>query len=306
MKYHSFILAGIVGLTVFCIQEFRISKLRTEPLQTEHTRETKSSYSSNSPSLSDTPTKSQERTTSATIDSDDATDRFVRSDAMKKMAKLMDSDAGRAQMEQELEMRISMTYGDFIKGLDLSSDEDLVFRDLLLSRLRNQEQITMQQMFADNEEQEKLSEERSKLSKEDTARIKEFLNSDEDWNSFEAYETQMPERRQLPGIRSALKNSPLDPESETALIAALSTARINSSTAPNDSTQQFHDFSSGRNHSSSLAQQWKNEDIFLNETLPEILDPSQLEAFRTYWKQARDFQLIQMEIMEDHFAPSDE
>ena len=144
------------------------------------------------------------------------------------MSEVLQTDAGRAMIKQGIEAGLPMIYGDFINSLGLNDEELKYFQELLTKRMLDQQQLGMKWVQADEEGRASLAVEMEKLAEDSSVKIDEFLQNEEDAVSFKRYEQQLPERRQMRGIRNTLSDEPLTPEVEERLVDALYQARLNS------------------------------------------------------------------------------
>ena len=298
-------LALVLPLLVFFFQEARIDSLEAEIKGTADSTDSmaqKSLRPRPGPSSDLDSGESEKSTRPATADD---TDKTIDKTAIRNMSKVMSNDAGKAMMRSGLRTMIKQTYDDFMDSLDLSPEERQHFEDLLVESGLAQQELSMKLMGAKDGEQEEILEELGQGHEARNSDIKEFLNDDDDFAAFERFEQEAPSRQQLSGLREAFATSPLTQETEEALIDVLTEARINvgeaDSTDPAESMRKF--FDRDRDVIGSSRDAWERQDAYLARELPDVLEPDQIKTFNDYWKQVRELQSMQLEMMQKHLAP---
>lgn len=279
--------AIIVGLVVYLIQESRLKSLQGELARADT-------------STKDEPEKSRRLSLSAPVvdsnsvisgrremterpgkENDEKSDKPLRS-----MSEVLQTDAGRAMIKQGIEAGLPMIYGDFINSLGLNDEESKYFKELLTRRMLDQQQLGMKWVQADEEGRASLAIEMEKLAEENSVKIDEFLQNEEDAVSFKRYEQQLPERRQMRGVRNALSDEPLTPEVEERLVDTLYQARLNSGEG-NGSDEENWEKLAETGDFRVIEERWRATDVEIAKNIPDVLTPTQSEAFLDYWKTAR-------------------
>jgi hypothetical protein len=279
--------AIIVGLVVYLIQESRLKSLQGELARADT-------------STKDEPEKSRRLSLSAPVadsnsvisgrremterpgkENDEKDDKPLRS-----MSEVLQTDAGRAMIKQGIEAGLPMIYGDFINSLGLNDEESKYFKELLTRRVLDQQQLGMKWVQADEEGRASLAIEMEKLAEENSVKIDEFLQNEEDAVSFKRYEQQLPERRQMRGVRNALSDEPLTPEVEERLVDTLYQARLNSGEG-NGSDEENWEKLAETGDFRVIEERWRATDVEIAKNIPDVLTPTQSEAFLDYWKTAR-------------------
>jgi hypothetical protein len=282
--------AIIVGLVVYLIQESRLKSLQGELARADT-------------STKDEPEKSRRLSLSAPVadsnsvisgrremterpgkENDEKDDKPLRS-----MSEVLQTDAGRAMIKQGIEAGLPMIYGDFINSLGLNDEESKYFKELLTRRVLDQQQLGMKWVQADEEGRASLAIEMEKLAEENSVKIDEFLQNEEDAVSFKRYEQQLPERRQMRGVRNALSDEPLTPEFEERLVDTLYQARLNSGEG-NGSDEENWEKLAETGDFRVIEERWRATDVEIAKNIPDVLTPTQSEAFLDYWKTARTMQ----------------
>lgn len=294
MKILPPILAALIGgLVAYFIQENRIKSLQEDIAKLEETSADQAEKARHSP-VSDkrtTPgavTQSQRKVTSGSEQSKPE----EKESSLKSMADVMQSEAGRAMIKQGIEAGIPMMYGDFIDSLNLDPEEAKYFKDLLTQRMLDQQQLGMKWMSANEQEREELTLAMEQSRKESSAKIDEFLQSEEDSAKFKKYEQQLPERQQMQGIRNALSNEPLTPEVEERLVDTLYQARLNSGEGNGSDEENWQQLGETGDFS-IIENRWKATDEEIAKNVPNVLTPTQTETFLNHWKTARKMQTAQ-------------
>ena len=284
------VVAIIVGLVVYLIQESRLKSLQGE-LARANT------------STKDEPEKSRRLSLSAPVaDSNsvisgrrEVTERPGKENdgkgdkPLRSMSEVLQTDAGRVMIKQGIEAGLPMIYGDFINSLGLDDEESKYFKELLTKRMLDQQQLGMKWVQADEERRASLAIEMEKLAEENSVKIDEFLQNEEDAVSFKRYEQQLPERRQMRGVRNALSDEPLTPEVEERLVDTLYQARLNSGEGNGSDEENWEKLAETRDFR-VIEERWRATDVEIAKNIPEVLTPTQSEAFLDYWKTARTMQ----------------
>jgi hypothetical protein len=284
------VVAIIVGLVVYLVQESRLKSLRGELARADA-------------STKDEPEKSRRLSLSAPVaDSNsvisgrkEVTERPGKENdgkgdkPLRSMSEVLQTDAGRAMIKQGIEAGLPMIYGDFINSLGLNDEESKYFQELLTKRMLDQQQLGMKWVQADEEGRASLAVEMEKLAGESSVKIDEFLQNEEDAVSFKRYEQQLPERRQMRGVRNTLSDEPLTPEVEERLVDTLYQARLNSGEG-NGSDEENWEKLAETGDFRVIEERWRATDVEIAKNIPDVLTPTQSEAFLDYWKTARTMQ----------------
>ena len=153
MRYLSTtVVAIIVGLVVYLIQESRLKSLQGELARADT-------------STKDEPEKSRRLSLSASVADSNAvisgrrevTERPGKENdekgdkPLRSMSEVLQTDAGRAMIKQGIEAGLPMMYGDFINSLGLNDEESKYFKELLTKRMLDQQQLGMKWVQADEE-----------------------------------------------------------------------------------------------------------------------------------------------------------
>ena len=279
--------AIIVGLVVYLIQESRLKSLQGELARADTSTKDESEKSrrlSLSAPVADSNSVisgRREMTERPGKENDKKGDKPLRS-----MSEVLQTDAGRAMIKQGIEGGLPMIYGDFINSLGLNDEESKYFKELLTRRMLDQQQLGMKWVQADEEGRASLAIEMEKLAEENSAKIDEFLQNEEDAVSFKRYEQQLPERRQMRGVRNALSDEPLTPEVEERLVDTLYQARLNSGEGSGSDEENWEKLAETGDFR-VIEERWRATDVEIAKNIPDVLTPTQSEAFLDYWKTTR-------------------
>jgi hypothetical protein len=185
-------------------------------------------------------------------------------------------------------------YADLIKQLDLTQSESEHLIALLAAGMADQQEFRAKLLAAGdaaarNDFTQQLKRKTDQLERE----IRDFLNDGDDYQSYQDYVARLPERQQLDGIRSSMKDAadPLTSEQETGLVEALHAARSKSMPAdlwgraegasgdlPADAEQRFE-------------QAWTTMQQSLRKEVSGLLDPRQNEAFFRHQEMVKEMKL---------------
>ena len=279
--------AIIVGLVVYLIQESRLKSLQGElaradtSTKDEPEKSRRLSFSAPVADSNSVISGRREMTERPGKENDEKGDKPLRS-----MSEVLQTDAGRAMIKQGIEAGLPMIYGDFINSLGLNDEESKYFKELLTRRMLDQQQLGMKWVQADEEGRASLAIEMEKLAEENSAKIDEFLQNEEDAVSFKRYEQQLPERRQMRGVRNALSDEPLTPEVEERLVDTLYQARLNSGEGSGSDEENWEKLAETGDFR-VIEERWRATDVEIAKNIPDVLTPTQTEAFLDYWKTAR-------------------
>lgn len=217
----------------------------------------------------------------------------------KSVRKMWDNPAGKSMMNQQAKMMATMTYQDFVDGLELSKEEGEYFKSLLGNEMAAQQEIGMKMMTATPEELTELAAELKKRSEETEEEIKKFLNNGEDYKAFTDYKNHLPERQQLDGIRGAMSGSgaPLDPATEVKLVDAMYRARKESKAPDLSGPAGIEELAKG-NITATFESSWASQQESLRSETAKFLSEKQLAAFDDHQKQMKEMQMMGLKMAE--------
>ncbi len=292
----------VAVLATVAIEESRIASLRARLEQAEPVKSAAAvpgpaaSPAASAPEPS-RPTRAGERP-AAPASGAKAAEGDEPGDFARTVRKMWDNPAGKSMMNQGVKMAVAMMYGDFIDGLGLSKEEADYFRELLGKDMTDQQEIGMKMMGASQEERMELASEIAKRAKENEEAVKTFLNSEEDYNKFQAFKDQLPERQQLDGIRTHLasQQAPLDPAAEEKLVEAMQRARKQANATNFSGPEGFEELAKG-DAVARFEQDWARQQEIVKKEVGSVLDEKQMKAFFEYQEQMKEFQLMGLKMI---------
>lgn len=144
-------------------------------------------------------------------------------------AKMMESPAMKKQMLAQMEGQIGPALADLYAHLGLEGEDLTHFKGILAEKWLAQQQIGMKMMSAvgDPEKNAAIKEELKKASESTEENVREFLNDEEDYAFFQAYQKQLPDRMELDQFSSALSTEglTLSDEQKNQLLVAMGEER---------------------------------------------------------------------------------
>jgi hypothetical protein len=148
----------------------------------------------------------------------------------QEMTALMNNAGMRQIMASQRATVLQMTYGDLMKHLQLTPDEQNYMQRLLVDRQLNLETLGMQLtnpgLSAD--ERGAIVQQLRDAWTSGEGKIKDFINNDADYAYYQGYFQQEPERQEIGMLETGLTgDTALTPATADTLAAALSDARKN-------------------------------------------------------------------------------
>lgn len=148
---------------------------------------------------------------------------------MKAFSDMMKNPAMREMMKKQQVAQLDMLYGGLMSRFQLSDEEKTNFKQLLADRMQLDGEVGLQMMDASvtPEQRAALMKQLADSKKSSADRIKTFLNSDEDYKTFQNWEDSMPERTQLSMGQSLFSaaGEPLSPAQEEQLVQSMMAIR---------------------------------------------------------------------------------
>jgi hypothetical protein len=226
----------------------------------------------------------------------------------ESLRKMVDNPAGRAMMNQGIKAMSSMWYADLIEDFGLDKKESDYFLSLVAGSMSAQQNIGMKMMSATAEEREALAEEISTAKKDSEDAIKEFLNNDEDYASYEAYQERLPERQQIDGLRAVMSeaDAPLTPEQEDKVIEAMFQARTSNANATDWNGSGGMEAIASGDAVEKFEADWNKSARKTADEVGKFLEEPQLEAFKSYQTQMKDMQLMGIKMAAKMFKTDDD
>ncbi|MCB1133768.1 MAG: hypothetical protein KDN05_21795, partial [Verrucomicrobiae bacterium] len=230
---------------------------------------------------------------------DDSMARTVR--------KMWENPAGKAMMNQGAKFAVAMLYDDFIKTLNLTTEEADYFKQLLGAEISAQQELGMKMMGASPEDRAKLAEELKAKGEENDEAIRKFLNDEEDYQAFSDYKARAPERQQLEGLRATMqaKGIAMEPETETKLVEAMFMARTESDAPDYSGPNAFAELAKG-DVEATFEENWAKQDERLMKEVSGFLDPAGVEAVREFRGQMKEMQMMSLKMVRKMMGGKDE
>lgn len=214
---------------------------------------------------------------------------------MKAMAEMMKSPAMREMIKQQQLAQLDLQYGKLFNRFQLNDEEKANFKQLISERMQAEMDMGLKFMEGNTAKPERdaavkaLSD--SKAASD--AKIKTFLNNDEDYKTFQDWEESKPERMQLAmgAANFATAGEPLSPQQEDQLVAAMKQARTSVKDLPDMSKPQNAD---PMNFTPAMTERlMASYDQQAQQVLGAaagFLTPKQLEALKALQQQQRAMQ----------------
>lgn len=214
---------------------------------------------------------------------------------MKAMAEMMKNPAMREMIKQQQIAQLDLQYGNLFKRFQLSDEEKANFKQLIAERMQAE-----MDMGLDFMEGGKSKPERDAALKTMTdakaasdAKIKTFLNSDEDYKTFQDWEDSKPERMQLSmgAANFASAGEPLSSQQEDQLVAAMKQARTSVKDLPDMTKPQNADpLNFTPVMTERLMASFDKQAQQVLATAAGFLTPRQIEALKALQQQQRAMQ----------------
>lgn len=297
MKAQSVLIgAAVVLVAVVVVEESRINALRKQlaalPPAAAATQRPHHDASPAAPSSRENPALATKNPRPAEDPAATANPKAVRS-TVESLRKITENPAAKSIINEAHKAMAGLWYGDLIKQLDLTQSESEHFLALIAATMADQQEFGTKMMGAKDEaaRADFAQQLKQKMAAHETA-MREFLNNEQDFKTFEAYSERIPERQQLVGIRLSMKEvaDPLTPEQETQLIDAMHAARAEAMPAERWGQDQAANFLDAGAEARFEAD-WDAMQKSLREGVGGLLDAKQQEAFFQYQGQVKEMQL---------------
>ena len=220
---------------------------------------------------------------------------------MAGLAKLMDNPAMKKMMAASQQKILEDNYGDFIDELRLSPEERAKFVELLAAKQGISMNYGLEILKASPKERRKIGARMKAEQDKSDADIREFLNSDADYASYQAYTEAIPQRMQLQGMQPAFAriNQPLTAEQQKALLALMQKESHASPPAADPAATGV-----GADENTRTIQRQAGEQARVAAGAAAILTPQQLEVFTR--NQASTLQMMKASLEMSHALLGDD
>lgn len=207
------------------------------------------------------------------------------------LREMMNAPGMREAMERQQALQIDIAYAKLFDQLQLSPQEREHFKKLLVERQKTQTELSLKLM------DEKLtSAQRQEIGQQiDQQRtafdetIRQFLNHDDDWQSFQHWEKTLPERTQYEMLGKGLFASspePLSAQQEQQLIDLMAEVRARPGSGGNLAGKTNLDPSLLTDDLiKRQLQQIEVNGRIVAERAAEFLSPAQLQTLKSYQEQ---------------------
>ena len=214
---------------------------------------------------------------------------------MKAMAEMMKNPAMREMVKQQQLAQLDLQYGNLFNRFQLNDEEKANFKQLIAERMTSEMDMGLKFMEGNTSKPERDAALKvmtdSKAASD--AKIKTFLNNDEDYKTFQDWEESKPERMQLSMGSSnfATAGEPLSPQQEDQLVAAMKQARTSVKNLPDMTKPQNADptnFTPAMTDRLMTSYDQQAQQVLASAS--SFLTPKQLEALKALQQQQRAMQ----------------
>lgn len=210
----------------------------------------------------------------------DAMSEMMKNPAMREMAK-----------QQQIAM-IDLQYGGLFSQFQLDDTEKANFKQLLAERVGLESDLAMKMMDdkLTPQQRQAMIKEMQVAKKQNDDKVRTFLNSDQDYQSFQNWEDTKNERMQLSMGQSAFSGAgePLSTQQEQQLVDAMYQVRKQPSAVPD--LNKIENFDPRHLDVAGLERQLAKLDANARqvyERASTFLSPNQLKALKTMQDQQR-------------------
>lgn len=207
------------------------------------------------------------------------------------LREMMNAPGMREAMERQQALQIDIAYAKLFDQLQLSPQEREHFKKLLVERQKTQTELSLKLMDdkLTSAQRQAIGEQidRQRTAFDDT--IRQFLNHDDDWQSFQHWEKTLPERTQFEMLGKGLFASspePLSAQQEQQLIDLMAEVRARPGSGGNLAGKTNLDPSLLTDDLiKRQLQQIEVNGRIVAERAAEFLSPAQLQTLKTYQEQ---------------------
>ncbi|MFZ4763461.1 MAG: hypothetical protein ACOYMN_00805 [Roseimicrobium sp.] len=229
-------------------------------------------------------------TAKGTPQPDDAP-RSAKPQGMKAMAEMMKSPAMREIVKQQQLAGLDLQYAGLYDRFQFDDAEKADFKQLLGERAMLDAEMGLKMMGDTTPEQRNAAvKEHGEAKKASDERIREFLNSDEDYTAFQQWEETKPDRMQVEMTKPvfATAGEPLSQEQQDRLVGAMAQVRKRPSSVPD--LQKPENFDPANFSDEALGRQLSRFDADAQAVAAEaaaFLSAKQMEALKNAQQQWR-------------------
>jgi hypothetical protein len=207
------------------------------------------------------------------------------------LREMMNAPGMREVMERQQALQIDIAYAKLFDQLQLSPQEREHFKKLLVERQKTQTELSLKLMDGKltSAQRQAIGQQIDRQRKAFDDTIRQFLNHDDDWQSFQHWEKTLPERSQYEMIGKGLFASspePLSTQQEQQLIDLMAEVRARPGSGGNLAGKTNLDPSLLTDDLiKRQLQQIEVNGRIVAERAAEFLTPAQLQTLQTYQEQ---------------------
>lgn len=207
------------------------------------------------------------------------------------LREMMNAPGMREAMERQQALQIDIAYARLFDQLQLSPQEREHFKKLLVERQKTQTELSLKLMDdkLTSAQRQAIGEQIDQQRTAFDETIRQFLNHDDDWQSFQHWEKTLPERTQFEMLGKGLFASspePLSAQQEQQLIDLMAEVRARPGSGGNLAGKTNLDPSLLTDDLiQRQLQQIEVNGRIVAERAAEFLSPAQLQTLKTYHEQ---------------------
>lgn len=222
---------------------------------------------------------------------------------MQALSNMMKNPAMREMAKQQQIAMLDLQYGSLYDAFGLSDEEKANFKQLLAERVSIDAEMGMKLMddtLTPDQRKEVLNE-INEQKKQSSERIRTFLNSDDDYKSFEHFENTKAERMALSMSKGYFSSTPLTPNQEQQLVDTMHEIAMRPSNVPN--LQKPENFDPRKFTQADVERQLQkldNDAQAVANAAQKFLSPEQLQALKqaqTNWRTMQEASFKMMNSM---------
>ena len=207
------------------------------------------------------------------------------------LREMMNAPGMREAMERQQALQIDIAYARLFDQLQLSPQEREHFKKLLVERQKTQTELSLKLMDdkLTSAQRQAIGEQIDQQRTAFDETIRQFLNHDDDWQSFQHWEKTLPDRTQFEMLGKGLFASspePLSAQQEQQLIDLMAEVRARPGSGGNLAGKTNLDPSLLTDDLiQRQLQQIEVNGRIVAERAAEFLTPAQLQTLKTYQEQ---------------------
>lgn len=219
-------------------------------------------------------------------------------DVAKQWAKMLDSPVVQKQMAAQMEAQLGPALAALYQQLGLEGEDLSHFKGLLAEQWMAQQQVGMKLMTAvgDPDKTAEIKTELKEAREEVEGRIREFLNDDQDFEVFQDYQKQLPDRIELEQYNASFEAEgvALTDDQQARLLEAMSEERVASELGDLNDPQGWDFANFNEDTITEVVATMADFHERVRVRAGGYLDNRQLEVLATSQEQSRDLQEMNM------------